>query len=109
MTYKEQAADKLTCLTGREQKTSRSNSPNHMSQSSDRANVINNLLSSQRNETIENTSNSLVSDMKKPTYGNPANMGLLPETQSSRQAPSVSLGDYALDEDDYCSIWADIS
>lgn len=80
-----------------------------MSQSSDRANVINNLLSSQRNETIENTSNSLVSDMKKPTYGNPANMGLLPETQSSRQAPSVSLGDYALDEDDYCSIWADIS
>lgn len=56
-------------------------------------------------ETIENTSNSLVSGKIKPLIKNENNH---PELNSSRRAPSNSI-DYAYDEDDYKSMWADIS
>lgn len=88
-----------------------SNSPrsNRISQSSDRGtNNLNKLLSSQR-ETIENTSNSLVSaKATKLVEESVTEENGLPE-HSSRRAPSNSIDLMTYDEDDYKSMWADIS
>ena len=63
-------------------------------------------LSSQR-ETIENTSTSLISGKIQPLKHNTV---MLPENNhSSRRVPSNSIDYTAYDEDDYKSMWADIS
>jgi hypothetical protein len=100
------------CLTEREKNTQKKDLKRQKSPSSgasrrsksckDECKESKLLVSSQR-QTIENTSNSINSGAKKASFLIPN-----PVTQSSRQAPSNSYGD-AYDEDEYRSMWADIS
>lgn len=103
------------CLTergdpGNKDRSGSSHCSPRISESSDlRTNERNKLLLSSQRETIENTSNSLVSaKVANPVLAN-SKAGQPENLNSSRQAPSNSIDYGVYDEDDYRSMWADIS